>query len=259
MTFNDDLNACAALVEKGDPLRFRTVMAAPLAAREKLFALYAFNVEVARAPWVTQEPMIAEMRLQWWRDALDEIAQDAGKIRRHQVVTPLARVIDTTSATQLDALVAARRWDIYKDAFEDEGHFERYIDETSGHLLVAAVRALDPQVARDCETVLRDAAFASGVASWLRAIPALVAAKRIPLLDGRDAGIKSLARSALDRLRKARAHHRSISKAAAPALWPTLQAAPTLRAVIKRPDLVADGLPDAPRDGLWWAALRSRW
>ena len=35
-------------------------MAAPVAARRVLFPLYAFNVEVARAPWVTQEAMIAE-------------------------------------------------------------------------------------------------------------------------------------------------------------------------------------------------------
>ncbi|MDF1726920.1 MAG: phytoene synthase, partial [Sulfitobacter sp.] len=32
MSFDDDLNACAALVERGDPLRFRAAMAAPVAA-----------------------------------------------------------------------------------------------------------------------------------------------------------------------------------------------------------------------------------
>ena len=51
-------------------------MAAPLAARQILFPLYAFNVEVARAPWVASEPMIGEMRLQWWRDVLEEIGAD---------------------------------------------------------------------------------------------------------------------------------------------------------------------------------------
>ena len=73
-------DACAALVERGDPQRFRAAMAAPPEARRVLFPLYAFNVEVARAPWVTQEPMIAEMRLQWWRDALEEIAM-GGRVR----------------------------------------------------------------------------------------------------------------------------------------------------------------------------------
>ena len=74
MTFSPDLAACAALVQRADPDRFLAVMAAPVAARRVLFPLYAMNVEVSRAPWVTAEPMIAEMRLQWWRDALAEIA-----------------------------------------------------------------------------------------------------------------------------------------------------------------------------------------
>ncbi len=86
------LAACADIVAKGDPDRFRAVMSVPLAARERLLPLYAFNVEVARAPWVTEEPLIAEMRLQWWRDALDEIAQ-GGTVRRHEVVDPLAELV----------------------------------------------------------------------------------------------------------------------------------------------------------------------
>ena len=56
-----DIAACAALVARGDPPRFRAAMAAPVAMRRLLFPLYAFNLEVARAPWVTQEPMIALM------------------------------------------------------------------------------------------------------------------------------------------------------------------------------------------------------
>ena len=84
MRFDADMTACAALVEKADPDRFAAVMAGPLAARLVLFPIYAFNVEVARAPWVTQEPMIAEMRLQWWRDALEEIAEGRA-VRRHRV------------------------------------------------------------------------------------------------------------------------------------------------------------------------------
>ncbi len=80
--------ACAALVERGDPDRFMAVMAAPVPARARLFPLYAFNLEVARAPWVTQEPMIAEMRLQWWRDTVEALAC-GGPVRAHEVVAPL--------------------------------------------------------------------------------------------------------------------------------------------------------------------------
>ena len=109
-------------------------MAAPPEARDKLFPVYAMNVEVSRAPWVTAEPMIAEMRLQWWRDALEEIAT-GGAVRKHEVTTPLARAMSAGMAAEMDEYVAARRWDIYRDPFEDEAHFDAYLDQTSGRLL----------------------------------------------------------------------------------------------------------------------------
>lgn len=65
--------ACAALVERGDPDRWRSAMTAPAPRRAGLMALYAFNLEVARAPWVASEPLMVEIRLQWWLDALAEI------------------------------------------------------------------------------------------------------------------------------------------------------------------------------------------
>ena len=127
---NDDLNACAALVERGDPVRFRAAMAAPVAARRVLFPLYAFNLEVARAPWVTQEPLIARMRLQWWRDALAEIAE-GGVVRRHEVVTPLALAIRAEDVPALDRLVAARDRDVEPADFANEAEVLDYLDATS--------------------------------------------------------------------------------------------------------------------------------
>jgi 15-cis-phytoene synthase len=91
------LAACADLVSRADPDRFIAALAAPPEARPILIPLYAFNVEVSRAPWVTDEPMIAEMRLQWWRDALEEIG--AGRPpRAHEVVTELAGILDAEAA-----------------------------------------------------------------------------------------------------------------------------------------------------------------
>ena len=89
MRFDDDLTACADTVQKGDPDRFLATMAAPVSARPLLFTLYAFNIELSRAPWASQESMIAEMRVQWWRDVGAEIATGTA-VRRHYVATPLA-------------------------------------------------------------------------------------------------------------------------------------------------------------------------
>ena len=258
MSFDADLNACAALVERGDPLRFRAAMAAPVAARRVLFPLYAFNVEVARAPWVTQEPMIAEMRLQWWRDVCEEITK-GGTVRRHEVATPLAGVIAPADAPLLDELVAARRWDVYKEAFEDTAHFERYMDQTSGNLSVVATRALGEAD----ETVVRDAAYAAGVAAWLRAIPELEAGGRVPLLDGTAEGVTSLAAGALERLVRARKGRRKVSKPARAALLHVGAAEQVLRRAIDTPALVGDGLlpavESADRFGLGFRAMTGRW
>lgn len=229
-TSADDLNACAGLVQRGDADRFLAAMAAPVPARRVLFPLYAMNVEVSRAPWVTQEAMIAEMRLQWWRDALEEIAR-GGPVRRHEVVTPLAAALVSEQAEALDEYIAARRWDIYRDPFEDEADFDRYLDRTSGSLMWAAARALGPAE----EAVVRDFAYAAGVANWLRAVPELAARGRIPLIDGSPAGLRALAQRALDRLHRARRRRSAVSPAARPALLAGWQAGAILRQVIADP------------------------
>ncbi|MGD9865218.1 MAG: squalene/phytoene synthase family protein [Pseudodonghicola sp.] len=229
-TSADDLNACAGLVQRGDADRFLAAMAAPVPARRVLFPLYAMNVEVSRAPWVTQEAMIAEMRLQWWRDALEEIAK-GGPVRRHDVVTPLAAALTPEQAEALDEYIAARRWDIYRDPFEDEADFDRYLDRTSGSLMWAAARALGPAE----EAVVRDFAYAAGVANWLRAVPELAARGRIPLIDGSPAGLRALAQRGLDRLGRARRRRGAVSPAARPALLAGWQAGAILRQVIADP------------------------
>ena len=252
------LNACAALVEKADPERFRATMAAPVAARRVLFPLYAFNVEVARAPWVTEEPMIAEMRLQWWRDALEEIAGDA-KPRKHEVVDALAEVLDAEGATLLDGLIAARRWDVYKDPFEDAAHFDSYIDATSGHLMWTAARLLG----QGDESVIRDFAYAVGAANMLRAIPDLEERGRKPLLDGSESGVLSFAQSAEARLTAAIKKRKTIAVDAAPVLYAGYLARPVLRQIRKEPGKVARGALGLPpfREHLRFAnvALRGWW
>ncbi|SMO40821.1 Phytoene/squalene synthetase [Ruegeria faecimaris] len=256
--FNDDLKACAALVHRADPDRFMAAMAAPVSARSVLFPIYAMNVEVARAPWVTQEAMIAEMRLQWWRDALQEIAEGP-TVRRHEVVTPLSQVLSPHLAVMLDEYVAVRRWDIYRDPFEDEAQFEAYLNHSSASLMVASAQSLGEAD----EPVLRDFGYAVGVANWLRAIPDLEARGCIPLLDGTPDAVRDLAQKALNRLRRAQGKRLAISPEARPALLASWQSEWVLRKAIAQPDRVAAGnLMQGEvrrRVSLMWKVVRGRW
>ncbi len=254
----DDIAACAALVQRADPDRFAATMAAKPAAREKLLPLYAFNVEVARAPWVTQESMIAEMRLQWWRDALEEI-RAGGIVRRHEVVTPLALILKEDATAILDDLIEARRWDIYRDPFEGAAHFERYLMQTSGGLMQVAAQALGPCAA----DVARDMGYALGLANWLKAIPALEEAKRVPLVDGRSEAVAALAEIGLARLRAARARRSEVSSEAGQALLAAWQAEAILGQAATAPERVVAGALGVSefgkRAGLMWRALSGRW
>lgn len=254
MSWSDDLNACAAIVERGDPLRFRTAMLAPVAQRGALFALYAFNVEVSRAPWVTSEAMIAEMRLQWWRDVLEEIANGA-PVRRHEVATPLSEAITPQQAEMLDTLVAARRWDIYRDAFENEVHLKRYIDQTAGHLMLVAAQILGSAP----ETPVRRAGFAAGIGAWLRAIPALEAAGRVPLLDGTPSGVVGLAQQGKDALVQARKDRGQVPRACTPALLVATAAEPALEHAIRHPQSVVEGALPETGIGVTLRTATGRW
>lgn len=236
-----DFTACAALVEKSDPVRFRATMAAPVAARPVLFPLYAFNLEVARAPWVTQEPMIARMRLQWWRDALAEIAE-GGLVRRHEVVTPLALAIRAEDVPTLDRLVAARDRDVEGDVFEDEAALWSYLEATAGGLIEVAARRLGGGAA-----LAPMAGRVLGMANWLMALPALEAAGRRPLPDGSETAIAGLATSALASLDDLRAGWAQVPRAAQPAFYPLAGLRGVLQRASTEPARVrADALEPGP-------------
>ena len=227
------LAACAGIVERGDPDRFLATMAAPPGARARLWPLYAFNVEVSRAPWVTREPLIAEMRLQWWSDALGEIAS-GGPVRSHEVATPLSEVLDAEGARALDRTVAARRADAHRTGPADEEALDRHIADTAGELLRQAVRLLG---AEGGEKAAGDAGWAQGIANWLLAVPALEAAGVAPLWPGADPA--ALARKGLRRLASAR--RSGVPRAARPAMLAAWRAGGVLARAERAPERVRGG------------------
>ena len=234
------IDACAGNVQQGDPDRFLSAMIAPLEQRGRLMVLYAFNLEVARAPWVTQEPIIAEMRLQFWLDVLNDIA--AGKPgRAHEVAGPLADLIAShdVPTTPLVDLVEARRFDIYREPHKDTLAFERYIEATAGNLMWAAALALGAEAQH--EQVIRDYAYGAGLTALFKAVPALERAGRAPLVDGRVEAVRSLAEDGLRRMDKARSSSVSLPRSVLPALWAGWQSRAVLNQARRDPMAVADG------------------
>ena len=102
---------CRDLVRRVDPDRALLAELAPPAVRPALWSLAAFNWEVARIPDRVSQPMLGNIRRQWWRDAWREMA--AGRVRRYLVVEALA-VAYASRALPLSTV------DVYLDAREAE-------------------------------------------------------------------------------------------------------------------------------------------
>lgn len=237
------LLACAALVEKADPDRFAATMAASPDARAALWPLYAVNIEIARAAYASEEPLVAEMRLQWWIDEIGRAA--AGGAGRGETSAALAPVLRDRPAIPalLCTLADARRWDCWHDPFASATAFDRYLDDTAGGLAWAAALALGaPDRA---ERAVRDFAWGVGLANWFDAVPALKGRGRAPLPDDGPVALRALAREGLARIARSRTARATVPAPVRPALWPGWSARTRLKAVLADPSrVVAGNLPD---------------
>jgi Squalene/phytoene synthase len=100
-------------VRRADRDRFLGALFAPEPARADLLALLAFDHELARTRMVTREPMLARIRLEWWREAVAE-AGGTGKPRAQPIVESLSETVRRRGLApqSLVALIDAREEEI---------------------------------------------------------------------------------------------------------------------------------------------------
>ena len=237
MTASSDTSYLAADLQRDDPDRYLTAMLAAPPHRDHLFALYAFNVEIAKIREVVSEPMLGEIRLQWWRDVIEEIY--GGTVRRHAVAQALDATVKARQLSRghFDALIDARAFDLTDEPPATTAALVEYADGTSGRLAVLALQALN---ARDKEAaaVGRDIGIAWALTGLIRAVPAHARARRLYLPhdlmerhgvrpgelfelrsdDALRAAVSDLADQAAVHLRAARKARSVVPKAAVPAL-----------------------------------------
>jgi len=129
------------LVRRVDPDRWLTTrFIADPAARADVIALYGLNYELARVAGGVSNALMGEIRLTWWREAMEEVA--AGKApRKHPNVEALAASGFDPNA--LAALSEARFTDLDEGPLKDEAAVTTYVDGTAGALAVLAARRLD--------------------------------------------------------------------------------------------------------------------
>lgn len=159
-------NRLAASVRTADPDRYFSALFAPANLRPFLFALYAFNAEVARVAESVREPMLGAIRLEWWRETAEGASRASP--RNHDVARGLVALFAAgrVALADLEALIAARAFDSSADHFADFAALENYLDATSGAVMRLAARILDGR-----PDVTRHAALAYGLTGLVRSLP----------------------------------------------------------------------------------------
>lgn len=137
----------SALVRRVDEDRWLASRFAPEPVRKRLEALYAVNHEIARTADVVREAALGDIRLQWWREAIAEIA-DGKPARAHPALLALQETWGALPALHdIEALISARARDLDAGAFADWAALEAYVDATAGGVLRLALIACDPDAA----------------------------------------------------------------------------------------------------------------
>ncbi|HLZ83811.1 MAG TPA: squalene/phytoene synthase family protein [Caulobacteraceae bacterium] len=141
---DDDLEDLDAVVRRGDPDRWlATRFIADRQARADVTALYAFDHELTRARRVASNALVAEMRLTWWREAVDEV-WSGGRVRAHPVAQALAamRARHDLPRGPLEAMIDARI-DALERASLDLGQALAWADAAQGSAALLATMILD--------------------------------------------------------------------------------------------------------------------
>jgi phytoene synthase len=134
---------CAEELRRHDHDRFLTTLFARPPARARLVALFALNLELARIAESVKEPMLGEIRLQWWRETLDGVRD--GKPREHPVAQALVETGAETLVNEdaVNALIEARKRDLGPAPPVDRAALERYAEGTSATVLTLALDVLE--------------------------------------------------------------------------------------------------------------------
>lgn len=137
---SEKLSYCGALVREHDPDRYLLSMLVPADRREALWALFAFNHEIAKTREIVTEMHMGHIRLQWWRDALAGV-YEGGELPSHQVLAPLVEAIQAYDLPRdlFETLLEARAFDLDDERPTDTEGFLNYCDLTNVPLLKLAL------------------------------------------------------------------------------------------------------------------------
>ncbi len=115
--------------------RYLCTLFAKTSVRESLFSLILFNSEIAKVRWVVSDPILGNIRLQWWRDAIEGIYNN--NVLAHDIVGSLHSALKKHKYNKVyfDRLIDGRTKDFESVRMQSIADLVHYAEETSAPLL----------------------------------------------------------------------------------------------------------------------------
>lgn len=164
--------------------RYLAALLAPRDAQPDLIALAAFAGEVARIPTFVTEPMMGEIRLQWWRDAL---AKPPGESAGHPIADAVRDAVRRHGlpVAEFERVIDAHASRLHADTPADDSALAVYLAGAEATLFQLSWRVLASPQQHDPPDVLTAAAQAYGTARMLLELPAHLAEGRTLIPESR--------------------------------------------------------------------------
>ncbi|MEL6213318.1 MAG: squalene/phytoene synthase family protein [Pseudomonadota bacterium] len=132
-------------MRRHDPDRWLALSYVSEDERKRLIALCALQIELRQIPAAVSEPPLGEIRLQWWREALDEVTGD-GPVRAHPVVACLrdAAAVDREARAAFERAIDARGRLLYDEPFATIDDLCQWADVAEGFMATVSSDASAP-------------------------------------------------------------------------------------------------------------------
>jgi phytoene synthase len=169
-----------AAARAGEPDRYLAALLAPAAARPPLMVLAAFFGELERAATLVREPGMGEIRLQWWRQAL-ELAEG---LRTGNPIADALRDVARRKrlpAALLTDAIDARASDLHREMMEDDAALQAYLWKSEGAAFLLGACVLGGERQTLVEAAAAASARAYGLVRLLRGMPRALARGRLTL------------------------------------------------------------------------------
>ena len=132
---NDQTLYCEELVRRRDRDRYWCVLLTAQPFKNDLFTLFALNVEISEIGSLVTDPLIGQIRLRWWLDAITLIYK--GKPPRNPITLALSELVlkRDISRKMLDRLIEGHEKDLDDQPMKSLDALKSYALDTSSNLI----------------------------------------------------------------------------------------------------------------------------